>query len=393
LPDIRERIAIVGASAAGVSVVEALRQQRFPGSIVLLGAEPHLPYDRPPLSKQILAGHWLSERLTLRNPQWYMDMSCELELGVVATGLDLDRREIQTDHGGAVRFDKLVIATGVRPRTLPQGHELAGVLCLRTLDDALAARDALARKGGRIAVIGGGFVGSEIAASARSLGHHVTMIYPERLVLELQLGPVLARAITDVHIENGVRLNPGTGVAELTGSRAQVTGVLCHDGTHIPADVVFVCIGSTPATEWLRGADVTVDDGVRCDAYCCAAPGVYAAGDVARWEHPELGASVRVEHRMNAIEQGAAVAANLAGQSTAFRPVPFFWTDQYDHRIQVYGFLGRGGALDIVSGSVEQRRFVGRWISDGRTVGVVGWNDPKRLRQTKDAMLAPAQHR
>jgi NADPH-dependent 2,4-dienoyl-CoA reductase/sulfur reductase-like enzyme len=383
-----ERIAVVGASAAAVALVDALRRRHFAGPIVLIGDEPQLPYDRPPLSKQVLVGAWAEERLALRQRDWYEQLNCEVRLGKLVVGVDLDRRELTVDQGDTVGFDQLVIATGVRPRKLRSGHELTGVFTLRTLHDAVSAREMLSAGGLRVAVVGGGFLGSEVAASVRSMGHAVTVIYPEEFLVATQLGPQIARRVSDLHERQGVELLAGTLVTELTGSAGRVTGVSCQGGVHVAADVVFVCIGSVPATDWLAGSGIELADGVNCDAYCAAAEGVFAAGDVARWEHTELGRSVRVEHRLNANEQGTAVAANLTGELLPFCPVPFFWTDQYSERIQVYGFLPAGGELTAISGELEQRKFVGQWTVDGKTTGLVAWNDSKGLRQVKNELLA-----
>ena len=376
-----DRVVIVGASTAGLTTAEALRREGYTGELTLIGDEKALPYDRPPLSKQVLAGTWDPGKTLLRPETVYADNNIELRLGTPASGLDLAGRTVALASGDQVGYDGLVIATGVTPRELPYGHELAGVHVLRTLDDTLALRNDLLRSSS-VVVIGAGFLGSEAAASARRLGLDVTLVDPLPLPLIRQFGDRVATAIAELHEEQGVRLRTGTGVAALHGEIA-VSGVELTDGTLLPAEVVLVAIGAVPATGWLEGSGVPVDDGVVCDATCQAVDRVYAAGDVARWFNPYFGELMRVEHRMNATEQGMAVARNLLGAQAPFAPVPYFWTDQFDTKIQAYGVFPAGAEMVVVHGGLVERKFVAHYLVDGRVVGVLGWNMPRQLRQDR----------
>ncbi|MEU3645742.1 FAD-dependent oxidoreductase [Lentzea sp. NPDC034063] len=382
-----ERVVVVGASAAGVTTAETLRREGFTGRLTLVGDEKVLPYDRPPLSKQVLAGTWEPEKTVLRPDSAYVDHDIELKLGSAASGLDLARRTITLSNGEEIAYDGLVIATGTAPRTLPFGHDLAGVHVLRTIDDALALRGDLLRSSA-VVVVGAGFLGTEAAASARRLGLDVTLVDLLPLPLVRQFGDRVASAIAELHLEQGVRLRTGTGVTALHGDIA-VSGVELTDGTVLRADVVLVAIGAAPATGWLDGSGVPVDDGVVCDATCRAVDGVYAAGDVARWFNPHFGGLMRVEHRMNATEQGMAVARALLGERTPFAPVPYFWTDQFDVKVQAYGVFPAGAEMSVVHGRLDERKFVAHYVVQGRVVGVLGWNMARQLRQDRQ-LIAPA---
>ncbi|MET9633741.1 FAD-dependent oxidoreductase [Lentzea sp. NPDC006480] len=382
-----ERVVVVGASAAGVTTAETLRREGFTGSITLVGDEKALPYDRPPLSKQVLAGAWEPERTLLRPDSAYLDQGIGLTLGSAATALDLARRTVALSNGEEIGYDGLVIATGTRPRELPFGHDLAGVHVLRTVDDALALRGDLLRSASTV-VVGAGFLGTEAAAAARLLGLDVTLVDPLPLPLVRQFGDRVASTIASLHEERGVQLRTGVSVAALHGEGA-VSGVELTDGTLLPADVVLVAIGAMPATGWLTGSGVPVDDGVVCDATCQAADGVYAAGDVARWFNPHFGGLMRVEHRMNATEQGMAVARNLLGARIPFAPVPYFWTDQFDAKIQAYGVFPAEAEMVVVHGELAERKFVAHYLAHGRVVGVLGWNMARQLRQDRQ-LISPA---
>lgn len=376
-----DSVVIVGASAAGLTTAEALRREGYAGRLTLIGDEKALPYDRPPLSKQVLSGTWDPTKTLLRPETVYAEHDIELRLGTSASGVDLARRTVALAGGEEVAYDGLVIATGVIPRELPFGHDLAGVHVLRTIDDALALRADLLRSSS-VVVVGAGFLGSEAAASARRLGLDVTLVDPLPLPLVRQLGDRVGRLVAELHEEEGVRLRTEVGVAALLGG-GRVSGVELTDGTVVPAEVVLVAIGAIPATDWLAGSGVPVDDGVVCDSTCLAVDGVYAAGDVARWFNPHFGTLMRVEHRMNATEQGMAVAGNLLGARTPFAPVPYFWTDQFDAKIQAYGIFPAGAEMSVAHGALADRRFVAHYRVGGRIVGVLGWNMAKQLRQDR----------
>jgi len=380
------RIIVVGASAAGLTAAEALRRGGFPDSITLVGDERHLPYDRPPLSKQVLLGTWEPDRTAFRDDAAYQRLDLDLRLGVSATGLDLADRTVALSDGDPLPFDRLVIATGVRPGQLADGHQLAGVHVLRTLDDTVALRDDLTRASS-VVVVGAGFLGSEAAAAARTLGLDVTLVDVAPTPLARQFGERLGGWVGDLHRDHGVHLRTGVGVAGLHGWE-RVSGVELADGTVLDADVVLVAIGSAPATDWLAGSGVPLDDGVLCDSTCQAAPGVYAAGDVARWYNRRFSRLMRVEHRMNATEQAMAVARNLLGEPTPFAPIPYCWTDQFDARIQAYGIFPPDAEMTVAHGDPADRRFVARYHSDdGGLVGVLGWNMPKELRAERAQLV------
>jgi NADPH-dependent 2,4-dienoyl-CoA reductase/sulfur reductase-like enzyme len=377
------RVLIVGASAAGLAAAEALRRADFPGEIVLLGEETHPPYDRPPLSKQILAGEWEVGRLPLRADERLVELRLDLRLGVTATGLDLAAREVRLADDTSIGYDDLVIATGVRPRRLPG----EGAHVLRTLGDALALRERLGA-GTRLVVVGAGFLGAEAAAVARGLGAQVTALEPAQVPLAHAVGAQVGEVIAGVHRDNGVDLRTGVGVEAIVPG-----GVLVAGGEVVPADEVLVAIGALPNTEWLEGSGLTIENGVVCDEYCAAAPGVYAAGDVARWYNPLFGESMRIEHRTNAAEQGMAAARNLLEPEAAkpFAPVPYFWSDQYDMKIQSYGYLRGHEEIAIVEGSLAERRFLAVYRTGDRVAGVLGVNvSPKAIRPWRQAIATRA---
>ncbi len=375
------RVVVVGASAAGLTTAETLRREGYAGLVTLIGDELHLPYDRPPLSKQVLLGTWEPERTSFRDDATYQRLDVGLRLGATATGVDLGARTVVLASGDHVPYDRLVIATGVRPLKLRQGHDLHGVHVLRTLDDTLALRAALARATS-VAVVGAGFLGSEAAAAARTLGLDVTLIDLAPVPLSRQFGDELGGWIGDLHRDHGVAVRTGVGVTRLLGD-GEVTGVELADGTTVTADVVLVAIGSTPATDWLRTSGVPLLDGVLCDSTCQAVPNVYAAGDVARWHNERFGVPMRVEHRMNATEQAMAVAKNILGDPKPFTPIPYFWTDQFDARIQAYGIFPPEAEMTVAQGDPTARKFIAHYRHDGDLVGVLGWNMPRELRAAR----------
>ncbi|MET7475636.1 FAD-dependent oxidoreductase [Streptomyces sp. NPDC005648] len=379
-------VLVVGASASGLTTAEALRRKGYAGRITVLGDEPHAPYDRPPLSKQVLSGAWEPHRAALR-PQDVLDaLDAGFVLGDPAVSLDTATRTVRTESGRELRADAIVIATGVRPRTLPGQDGLSGVHVLRTLDDSLALREDLLGAS-RVVVVGEGVLGSEIAATARTLGLDVTLTGPLDAPMALQVGPLVSGVLGELHTERGVRLRLGTGVEGFTSEAGRVTGVRLRTGEELPADVVVVAIGAVPATEWLSGSGLELDNGVVCDSRCRAEEGIYAVGDVARWHHEHLGRLLRLENRTNVTEQAMAVAANILGDERPYAPVPYFWTDQYDAKLQVHGFLPADAEVDVVEGELAARRFVARYRSEGRVTGVLGWNMPKQTRLRRQEIV------
>jgi NADPH-dependent 2,4-dienoyl-CoA reductase/sulfur reductase-like enzyme len=376
-----KRIVIVGASAAGLTAAETLRRRGWDGHLTVIGEESRPPYDRPPLSKQILTGVWGPERATLRSWPDLARLRADLRLGQRAVALDVPGRRVRMGGGGSIGFDALVIATGVAPRRLPDS-DLAGVHVLRTLDDAIALRAAL-RAGPRVVVVGAGFLGTEVAAAARTMGLEVSVVEPEPVPVRRPFGDRIGALVADLHRDHGMHLRCGVPVRRLRGASGRVTGVELGDDTTLPADVVLLALGAMPAVGWLEGSGLRLGDGVECDAYCQAAPGIYAAGDVASWPNAHFGTRMRLEHRMNATEQAIAAAGNLLGDATPFAPVPYFWTDQYDTRIQAYGIFPPDAEMRIVHGHTSDGRFVTAYGHHGRVVGVLGWNAPRQVRMLR----------
>ncbi|HEY3477759.1 MAG TPA: FAD-dependent oxidoreductase, partial [Streptomyces sp.] len=328
---------------------------------------------------QVLAGDWPPERASLRTPAALSALDAEFVLGDPATRLDARTRTVHTASGRTLSADAVVLATGLRPRTLPGQDGLAGVHVLRTLDDTLALRAELAPDK-RVVVVGDGVLGAEIAATVCGSGVPVTLAGPQPAPLAYQFGPLAAGLLAELHAARGVHLRLGAAVTGLSEADGRVTGVVLETGEVLPADVVVVAFGAAPATEWLAGSGVLCDNGVVCDSRCRAADGIYAAGDVARWHHEGLDVLLRLENRTNATEQAGVVAANILGEDRPYTPVPYFWTHQFDARIHVHGLLSTDAKVSIVEGDVREGRFVARYSSGGEVTGVLGWNMPKQAR-------------
>lgn len=378
-----QTVAIVGMSLAGLRAAETFRREGFDGRIVAIGAEPHLPYDRPPLSKELLRGDWEPDQLVLRK-QGVEDLDLDWRLDARAVALHTAAREVELHDGERVSFDGLVIATGATPRRLPNQPNLAGLFTLRTLDDALALRELLDARP-KVVVIGAGFIGAEIAATCRTRGLEVTVLEMLPQPMVRGLGPELGAVIAGVHRDHGVDLRTGVSVEALLDDGAgQVRGVRLGDGSIVDADVVVVGVGVVPETDWLEGSGLTIDNGIVCDETCLAAPGIVAAGDVARWPNPLFdGASMRLEHWTNATEQGVHAARRLLGHEDAFAPVPFVWSDQYDRKIQTVGVVSAADDVDvhIAHGSLDERQFVALFGRGGRLMGALGFNRPRFVMQ------------
>ncbi|WP_328813856.1 NAD(P)/FAD-dependent oxidoreductase [Nonomuraea cypriaca] len=384
-------VLIVGASAAGLSTAEALRRHGYQGPLMLLDAETHCPYDRPPLSKQVLAGSWEPARTQLRTQTQLESLGAEFVRGESAVALDAAGRAVTTASGRVLHSDALVIATGLTSRRLPgqDGQDgLAGVHVLRSLDDALTLRTHLTAAK-RLVVVGEGVLGAEIAATARTMGRDVTLAGMGHALLGDQLGDVVGAMLGRLHVERGVRLRLGVAVDGLTGTEGRVTAVRLATGELLPADAVVVAIGSRPATGWLAGSGLALGDGVECDSRCRAAAGVYAVGDVASFEHEGLGRRLRLENRTNATEQAQVVAANILGADHPYTPIPYFWTDQYDVKIQAHGLPAPAAEVSIAEGDPAQHRFTAVYREGGQVTGVLGWNMPKQARLLRQQALAP----
>ncbi|GAA0695574.1 FAD-dependent oxidoreductase [Kitasatospora atroaurantiaca] len=380
-------IAVVGASLAGLSTVRALRAEGYDGSITVVGEEHHRPYDRPPLSKGFLKGDMAADALALGDPDEYGELAADWLLGERAVRLDTAARSVTLAGGRELRADAVVIATGASPRSLPGAVSLRGVHTLRTLDDAEALRAELTRGRPRVVVIGAGFIGAEVASTARALGLDVTVVEAAAVPLERVLGREMALVCSSLHADHGVELLCGVSVAGFTGED-RVTGVRLADGRLLPADVVLLGVGVRPATDWLAGSGVRVDDGVVCDVGCATSvPGVVAVGDVARCPNPFTGRHTRIEHWTNAMEQPRTAARTLLSGASAGAPctAPYFWSDQYRARIQLAGHVGPRDEPAVVEGDLDGRSFTAVYRRDGHPVAVLAVNRPKsfnRLRRT-----------
>jgi 3-phenylpropionate/trans-cinnamate dioxygenase ferredoxin reductase subunit len=383
-------IAVVGASLAGLRAAETARAEGHRGPVVVIGAETHVPYDRPPLSKQFLAGTWDLDRIRLRAPEKLDALGLDLRLGRRAVSLDVEGHGLVLDDGDRVGFDGLVVATGSLPRRLGGTEGVAGVHVLRTLEDSVDLAGALAPAvaGGevRLVVVGAGFIGAEVAATAHGLGAHVTVVEALEVPLGRVLGDEMGALCGELHRDHGVELRTGVGVAGLRtepeGEGRRVTGVELAGGEVVTADVVVVGIGVVPATAWLEGSGLEVDNGVVVDATLHAGDGVVAAGDLARWFDVGAGTFRRVEHWTNAAEQGAMAARNLiAGRpaAVAYAPVPYFWSDQYDVKIQMIGYPSPGDDVVVVDGSPAERRFVALFGRGGGFHAALGFGRPRQL--------------
>jgi 3-phenylpropionate/trans-cinnamate dioxygenase ferredoxin reductase subunit len=387
-------VVVVGASLAGLRAAETLRADGHTGPVVVIGAEAHLPYDRPPLSKQFLAGTWGLDRVLLRPSEKITALGLDLRLGHVAGRLDVDGHALELDDGSTVRFDGLVLATGAHPRSLPGASPRAGVHTLRTLEDSIAIGDVGRRPGARVVVVGAGFIGSEVAATCRGLGAAVTVVEALAQPLVRVLGPEMGAACGALHLDHDVDLRTGIGVTALRpDGNGAVDGVELDDGTVLDADVVVVGIGVVPTTAWLEGSGLEIADGVVADATLHVADDVVVAGDVARWFDQGLGAHVRIEHWTNAAEQGVAAARNLvAGRAHAgaYVPVPYFWSDQYDVKIQMIGHPRPDDEVVVVDGSVGERRFVALYGRAGKLSAALGFSRPRQLMGYRPLLEAGA---
>ncbi|MGH9000439.1 MAG: NAD(P)/FAD-dependent oxidoreductase [Acidimicrobiia bacterium] len=377
-------VVVVGASLGGLAAVEGLRRAGYGGRITVIGAEPHLPYDRPPLSKSVLAGTASVDTTALRAPAAYDKLSAEWKLGRPASGLDLERRVVRLADGEDVPFEALVIATGASVRTLPNPDGLDGIFVLRTLDDCLAVRTRLDANP-RVAVVGAGFIGMEVAATCRSRGLEVDVVEAMPVPLSHTFGPLVGSWCQQLHLDHGVRIHCGATVERFCGN-GNVDGIRLSDGTTVPADLVVVGIGVVPETGWLEGSGLELDNGVVVDETCATqAPYVVACGDVARWPNPLFDEAMRIEHWTNAIDQGHHAAKRLVqGESVgAYSPVPYVWSDQYDVRISFLGRARPDDEVELIHGSVADRKLVALYGRQGRLVGAFGFNYVKLMAYSK----------
>lgn len=372
-----EHLVIVGASLAGVRAAEAARSEGFAGAITLVGDEIHLPYDRPSLSKEFLEPEGDTEPIYLSSDESLRDLDITLALGETAIRLETIRQVVVTNHG-EYNYSSMVIATGSSPIMIPGAENLDGVHVVRTLEDSRAVRSALDR-GGDVVVIGGGFIGAEVASAARKRGLTVSIVEAAEVPLVRAVGADMGASLSSLHAKFGTELLCGTGVVGFEGA-GHVEAVVLSDGRRIPADLVVVGVGSRPATGWLVDSGLELDNGVVCDEHLrTSVPNVYAAGDVASWHNPLFERRMRIEHFMAAAEQGARAARNAVtpGLSQPYVTVPYFWSDWYGSRIQFVGVTTED--YEVVSGSLGEEHFVVLFRSGSGVVGALTLNGQRHI--------------
>jgi 3-phenylpropionate/trans-cinnamate dioxygenase ferredoxin reductase subunit len=373
-------IAIVGASLTGSSAAATLREEGFDGRVLLIGAEPQPPYDRPPLSKNYLRGGMPFEKTLLRPADFYRERGIELRLGATVVTVDPEKRALGLQDGERIEFDQLLIATGGRNRRFPiPGLDLPGVYDLRTVADADRIRDAIAR-GGRAVVVGMGFIGAEVAASMRQSGLEVVAVEPFKTPLYRALGEDIGRVVEGLHRDHGVEMILGDAVTAFEGA-GKVERVVTRQGRRIECSLAVFGLGIEPVTELVAGTAVRVDNGIIVDDQCRTnVPGIFAAGDVANHFHPVCGRQMRVEHWQNGIKQGAAAARSMLGRGQAYDEVHWFWSDQFDANIQYAGFHAAWDRM-VVRGSLAERKFLAFYLAEGRLESVVAINQGRDVRR------------
>jgi NADPH-dependent 2,4-dienoyl-CoA reductase/sulfur reductase-like enzyme len=374
------RAVVVGASVAGLRAAEAIRETGHDGPLTILGEEPHPPYSRPPLSKELLAG-----KIAPGDCSFTHAIDAEWRLGSGARALDRARRTLRLDDGDEVPYDRLVIATGRRARPWPgPGRDLEGVVTLRSLDDALRLRASL-ENASRIVIIGGGFIGCEAAATLRQFGHQATIVEIQRVPMSV-LGSELGQRCLAMHLAHGIDMRLGVGVRSLLGS-GSVEAVVLDDGTVLAADLVLVGLGAIPNVEWLQGSGLDTPGSLVCDSHCMLEERIACAGDVARWPTSLLGGQlVTVEHWTHAAEQGRIAGRNVMvdpGERLAYDPVPSFWSDQYGVKIQAIGLPAYADSVKIVESSGDWDKIVARYELGGSLIGVCGFNRPGKVARAR----------
>jgi 3-phenylpropionate/trans-cinnamate dioxygenase ferredoxin reductase subunit len=394
MPDQDRTIGIVGAGLAGAKAAETLRAEGFPGRVVLVGDEPDPPYERPPLSKGYLLGTEERDKAFVHEPGWYRSQRIELRTGTRAEAIDPDAHEVALSGGDRLRYDKLLLTTGsvVRRLEVP-GADLDGVHHLRRIDESDALRARLV-DGARVVVVGGGWIGLEVAAAARQRGAAVTLVELDDLPLRRVLGAEMGQVFADLHVAHGVDLRTGTGVTAIHGDGGRVRAVTLTDGETVPTDAVVAGIGILPAVELAVGAGLAVDDGVLVDAALRTSdPDIHAAGDLASALHPLFGRRIRVEHWANALHGGPAAARAALGHDVSYDRLPYFFSDQYDLGMEYSGHAAPGDYDQVVvRGNLAAREFVAFWLSAGRVLAGMNVNvwdvteDVQRLVRSRTAV-------
>jgi 3-phenylpropionate/trans-cinnamate dioxygenase ferredoxin reductase subunit len=383
-------VVIVGGGLAAARTAEQLRKSDYTDPVTIVSDEQHLPYDRPPLSKDVLhdSGRGIGD-VRLKPAEFYADNDIAVRLGAAAQSVDTAAKTLTLTDGFVLDYDELVIATGLEPKRIPSFPDLAGIRVLRSFDDAMALREHAA-SARRAVIIGAGFIGCEVAASLRKLGLEVVLVEPQPAPLAGVLGQQIGELVARLHRAEGVDVRTGVGVAEVLGEDSgNVTGVVLTDGTELDADLVVVGIGSRPATDWLVGSGVALDNGVICDEVGRASePHVWALGDVASWRNAD-GHQVRVEHWSNVADQARVMVPAMLGQEVpALVVVPYFWSDQYDVKIQCLGEPEADDAVHIVED--DGRKFLAYYERDGVLAGVVGGGMPGKVMKARAKIAAGA---
>lgn len=376
--DSPEHIVVVGASAAGITAARTLRAQGWEGRLTLIGKESGLPYDRPPLSKRLMAGKCPVEALNLMSEDGMKALNLRYIDGMSATGLHANDNALQLSNGTTLHYDRLLIATGADARVIPSLGQAENCYSLRNVSDALAIREHLT-VGKRVLVVGAGFIGTELAAIARAKGCLVTVLDKSRIPLAARVGEIVGKRIEKLHEGNGVVFHNKCEITEAKWHNRSIAEVRLDTGIAVPCDLIVVAIGATPNVQWCGGLNIR--SGVVCNEFCEAAPNVYAAGDAAEWFHKGYGEHIRIEHRTNASEQAMAAAKNMLGSRIEYAPLPFFWSDQYQIQIQSYGRIGPQYTVDIVEGDSKDESLIFRYFQGDALMGILSWNASRKARE------------
>ena len=370
---------LLGGGLASVTAAATLRAEGFDGRVIIVGDERHPPYSRPPLSKDVLRGEKAAEQTWLRQPEWYASKEIELQLGVRAVSVDPGAREVEMANGVRLPYDKLLIATGGTPRSLDiPGAHLPGVFFLTKLEHSTALREQL-EPGAPVVVIGAGFIGAEVAASVRKIGCEVTVLEISPTPLGRALGPRIGQVYADLHRERGVILRTGVGVERIEGN-GRVKRVVASDGQRHDAAAVVIGIGQVPDMSLAQRSGIPGVNGIEVDELCATrVADIFAAGDIAYHPNRFLGRHIRIEHWQNAQHQGSAAARNMLGQAKPFHEVPWMWSDQYEHNLQIVGFPDPSDHL-VIRGDPSERHFSAFFLRDSRLIAAIAVNRPQEVR-------------
>ncbi len=379
-------VVIAGAGHAAGQVVASLRQKKFTGRIVLLGEESWLPYQRPPLSKKFLAGELSAERLYFKPKSFYDDPDIEIHLGTRITAIDCNNRSVTADDGNEFTYDKLVLALGSRPRPLPlPGADLAGIHYLRGIDDVLSIQSEI-QEGRRLVIVGAGYIGLEVAAVTTQLGLEVTVVEMEDRVMSRVVSPQLSEFYQREHLAHGVTLKLSTGTSGFSGD-GKLEYVLLDNGAKLPADLAIIGVGIVPNVELASAAGLATENGIVVDDHCQTSdPNIFAVGDCTLHPNKVLGRHLRLESVHNALEQAKTAASNICGEDASYAQVPWFWSDQYDLKLQIAG-LSQGYDEVVLRGDPQTRSFSCLYLRDGQLIAVDAVNRPKDFMQSK-ALIA-----